>query len=73
VASAVIKRPAPEGTSSDLLNLAGQVSVVFVYAMQWLRGADGSFAVPLLAAAGLLAVSPALLVRLPESLRRSTS
>lgn len=71
--AAEITVPAPEGTSSGLLNLAGQVSVVFVYAMQWLRGADGSFAVPLLAAAGLLAVSPALLVRLPESLRGSTS
>ena len=65
--AAEITLPAPEGTSSGLLNLAGQVSVVFVYAMQWLRGADGSFTVPLLAAAGLLAVSPALLVRLRES------
>lgn len=66
--AAEITVPAPEGTSSGLLNLAGQVSVVFVFAMQRLRGDDGSFAVPLLAAAGLLAVSPALLVRLPESL-----
>jgi predicted MFS family arabinose efflux permease len=65
--AAEITVPAPEGTSSGLLNLAGQVSVVFVVAMQWLRGADGSFTVPLLVAAALLAVSPALLVRLRES------
>jgi MFS family permease len=65
--AAEITVPAPEGTSSGLLNLAGQVSVVFVYAMQWLRGGDGSFALPLLVAAGLLAVSPALLVGLRES------
>src|SRR5262249_12617376 len=65
--AAEITVPAPEGTSSGLLNLAGQVSVVFVVAMQWLRGGDGSFALPLLVAAGLLAVSPALLVRLRES------
>jgi MFS family permease len=65
--AAEITLPAPEGTSSGLLNLAGQVSVVFVYAMPWLRGADGSFTMPLLVAAGLLAVSPALVVRLRES------
>src|SRR5262249_37131583 len=45
--AAEITVPAPEGTSSGLLNLAGQVSVVFVVAMQWLRGGDGSFALPL--------------------------
>jgi MFS family permease len=65
--AAEITLPAPEGTSSGLLNLAGQVSVVFVYAMPWLRSSDGSFTVPLLAAAGLLAVSPALVMRLRES------
>jgi hypothetical protein len=40
---------------------------VFVYAMQWLRSAEGSFTVPLLVAAGLLVVCPLLVVRLPES------
>lgn len=65
--AAEITLPAPEGTSSGLLNLVGQISVVFVYAMQWLRRADGSFTVSLLVAAGVLAVSPALVVGLRES------
>jgi MFS family permease len=64
---AEIALPAPEGTSNGLLNLAGQISVVIVYAMERLRTADGSFTRPLLALAALLAVSPAILVSMPES------
>jgi hypothetical protein len=65
--------PAPEGTSNGLLNLAGQALVVFVYAMQPLRSADGSFRVPLLVLAGLLAASPALLTRTAIAPSRSST
>jgi MFS family permease len=65
--AAEITLPAPEGTSNGLLNLAGQLSVVFVYAMPRLRSGDGSFTVPLLAAAALLAASLVLVAGLPES------
>jgi MFS family permease len=65
--AAEITLPAPEGTSNGLLNLAGQLSVVFVYAMPRLRGGDGSFTAPLLAAAVLLAASLVLVAGLPES------
>jgi MFS family permease len=45
--AAEITYPAPEGTSNGLMNLAGQVSVVFIYIMQAMKGADGSFTLSL--------------------------
>ncbi len=45
---AEITFPAPEGTSNGLLNLAGQVSVVFIYGMELLKNAEGSFTPSLL-------------------------
>jgi MFS family permease len=41
--AAEITYPAPEGTSNGLLNLAGQASVVFIFAMQALRDSHGAF------------------------------
>ena len=53
--------PTPEGTSNGLLQLFGQVSVVFVYLMEAMKTKDGSFtpslilgAVLLLAAVGVI-------------------
>jgi Na+/melibiose symporter-like transporter len=46
--AAEITFPAPEGTSNGLMNLAGQISVVFVYAMEALKSPDGSFTVSLI-------------------------
>jgi cyanate permease len=64
---AEITFPAPEGTSNGLLNLAGQVSVVFVFAMQVLRGSDGSFTLSLVVLALLLAIGALMMTSSKES------
>ena len=48
--AAELTRPTPEGTSSGLIQLCGQASVVFVYAMDATRTADGAFTPSLIAA-----------------------
>lgn len=65
--AAEITYPAPEGTSNGLLNLAGQVSVVFIYAMAFLKDLQGSFTFSLLILTALLAVSSVLVLGLRES------
>ena len=52
--AAEVTYPTPEGTSNGLIQLFGQVSVVFVYIMAALRTSDGSFTMSLLLASGLL-------------------
>jgi MFS family permease len=52
--SAEITNPTPEGTSNGLIQLCGQVSVVYVYVMAALRTSNGSFTVSLLLSAILL-------------------
>jgi MFS family permease len=59
--------PVPEGTSNGMLTLAGQVSVVFIFMMEALRGKDGSFSLPLVLLAGLMLVNAVLMTRLRES------
>ncbi|MGC4000553.1 MAG: hypothetical protein QM767_25155 [Anaeromyxobacter sp.] len=64
-----ITRPTPEGTSNGVVQLAGQLSVVFVYVMEALRGADGSFTLSLVlsaAALGLCALAATRLVDPPR-------
>jgi MFS family permease len=58
--------PTPEGTSNGLMQLFGQASVVFVYAMSALRAPDGSFTRALLAAVVLLVAAAIVAARLPE-------
>jgi MFS family permease len=53
---AEVTYPAPEGTSAGLIQLAGQLSVVFVYIMGAMRSANGAFTPSLLLAIGLLLV-----------------
>jgi nitrate/nitrite transporter NarK len=65
--AAEITFPAPEGTSNGLLNLAGQVSVVFIYAMEAFKNADGSFTPSLLILTGLLGLCCLLVAFLAES------
>jgi MFS family permease len=65
--AAEITFPVPEGTSNGMLALAGQLSVVFIYAMEGLRAADGSFTLSLLLLAALMLVNALLLTRLKES------
>ena len=65
--AAEITYPTPEGTSNGLIQLFGQASVVFVYIMEALKTADGSFTPSLLLAAGLLLLSAALVTQMKES------
>lgn len=65
--AAEITYPTPEGTSNGLLNLAGQVSVVFIYAMEVFKGADGSYTGSLLILVGLMLGCGFLIAALPES------
>jgi MFS family permease len=62
-----VSRPTPEGTSNGLIQLFGQASVVFVWLMEALRGADGSFTVALFAACALLGLCAAIVPSLKES------
>jgi nitrate/nitrite transporter NarK len=65
--AAEITYPAPEGTSNGLLNLAGQASVVFIYAMQALKSPDGSFTKSLVILSILMLVNVFLIMGLTES------
>jgi MFS family permease len=56
-----VARPTPEGTSNGLVQLCGQVSVVFVYLMQVMKGRSGGFTSSLVVS-GLLVVAAACLV-----------
>jgi MFS family permease len=61
-----IALPTPEGTSNGLISLAGQISVVLVYAMAPLKTLTGSYTLPLLCFVGLLVVSFLLSLGLKE-------
>ena len=64
--AAEITQPTPEGTSNGLIQLFGQASVIFVYVMEALRSADGSFTPSLLLAIGLLIVSALIITQLND-------
>jgi len=63
---AEITRPTPEGTTAGVLQLAGQLSVVFVYLMDALKTSGGSFWISLVLLAVLLGVCVLLASRLKE-------
>jgi len=52
-----VTQPTPEGTSNGLIQLFGQGAVVFVYIMEAMKSADGSFTPSLLLALGFLIIS----------------
>lgn len=64
--AAEVTRPTPEGTSNGLIQLFGQASVVFVYIMEALKSADGSFTPALVLALGLLLVSALLVTQMKD-------
>lgn len=64
--AAEVTRPTPEGTSNGLIQLFGQASVVFVYIMEALKSADGSFTPALLLAIVLLAASALLVTQMKD-------
>jgi MFS family permease len=55
--AAELTHPTPEGTSSGLIQLVGQGSVVFVFLMEAMKASDGSFMIPLIFGGLLLAVA----------------
>jgi MFS family permease len=65
--AAELTYPVPEGTSNGMLTLSGQLSVVFIFAMEAMRAPDGSFTLPFLILAGLMLVNALLVTRLSES------
>lgn len=64
--AAEVARPTPEGTSNGLVTLAGQVSVLLVYAMEAINNATGTFTASLMAVAALLGFAVFLATRLEE-------
>jgi MFS family permease len=66
-----VARPTPEGTSNGLVQLCGQVSVVFVYLMQVMKGRSGGFTSSLLAS-GLFVVLAACLVPFMKEVGRTS-
>ena len=64
--AAEITYPTPEATSNGLIQLFGQGAVVFVYVMEAMKSADGSFTPSLLLAVGLLVVGAGLVTRMPD-------
>lgn len=65
--AAEITHPAPEGTSNGLLNLAGQISVVFIFGMEAFKNRDGSYNQSLILLIGLLVVCCLLVPLMQES------
>ena len=64
--AAEITYPTPEGTSNGLIQLFGQASVVFVYIMEAIKGADNAFTPSLLLATALLIISVLVITRLKD-------
>jgi MFS family permease len=58
--------PTPEGTATGLVQLCGQVSVVFVYVMSAMKSDDGSFTASLMLAVGLLVLGAVVVSRLKD-------
>ncbi len=65
--AAEITHPAPEGTSNGLLNLAGQASVVFIFAMEAMRDSHGAFTLSLSVFIVMMVVGSLLIFALNES------
>jgi cyanate permease len=70
--AAEVTHPTPEGTSNGLIQLFGQASVVFVYIMEAMKTANGSFTPALLLAIGLLIVSAFVVTRMKDTQRKAT-
>jgi len=63
---AEVTYPAPEGTSTGLIQLFGQVSVVFVYIMIAMKSKDGSFTPSLVLAIMLLVVLVGVITQMKD-------
>ncbi len=64
--AAEITQPTPEGTSNGLMQLFGQVSVLYVYLMVALKSADGAFTTSLLLGGGMIILSLILILQMKD-------
>lgn len=64
--AAEITQPTPEGTSNGLMQLIGQVSVLYVYLMVVLKSPDGAFTTSLLLGGGLILLSIILIMQMKD-------
>ncbi len=63
---AEVTYPAPEGTSNGIIQLFGQVSVVYVYIMEAMQSADGAFTPSLVLSAVLLMVLGVIITKMKD-------
>jgi MFS family permease len=63
---AEVTYPAPEGTSNGLIQLAGQLSVVFVYIMEAMKSPNGAFTPSLLLAIVLMLVMGGVITQMKD-------
>ena len=68
---AEVTYPAPEGTSNGIIQLFGQISVVYVYIMEAMKSADGAFTPSLIMSAVLLLVLVAVITQMKDPERRT--
>jgi sugar phosphate permease len=68
--AAEITYPTPEGTSNGLIQLFGQVSVVYVYIMEALKNKNGEFYPAMMLSIGLLVLSSGITLLMKDSKRR---
>lgn len=68
---AEVTYPAPEGTSAGILQLCGQLSVVFVTIMEVMQTSKGSFTPSLLLSIGLLVVLVGVITRMKDPAPRA--
>ncbi len=64
--AAEVTYPTPEGTSNSLIQLFGQGAVIFVYVMEALKTANGSFTPSLLLAIGLVLLSLVFITQMED-------
>jgi len=67
---AEVTYPAPEGTSAGILQLCGQLSVVFVTIMEVMQSPNGSFTPSLLLSIGLLVVLVGVITQMKDPVPR---
>ncbi len=63
---AEVTYPAPEGTSAGLIQLFGQLSVVFVYIMEAMRSKNGAFTPSLVLSTALLVVLAGVITQMKD-------
>ena len=68
---AEVTYPAPEGSSAGLIQLFGQLSVVFVYIMEAMKSKDGAFTPSLVLSAILLVVLAGVITQMKDPPLRS--